>query len=68
MQLELKNPVVFLDLETTGINIVTDRIVEIALLKIHLDGSEEEKLMRINPEMPIPDVVSQKFMAFTTMI
>ena len=59
MQLELKNPVVFLDLETTGINIVTDRIVEIALIKINLDGSEEEKLMRINPEIPIPDDVSQ---------
>lgn len=59
MQLELKNPVVFLDLETTGINIVTDRIVEIALIKINLDGSEEEKLMRINPEMPIPEEVSQ---------
>jgi DNA polymerase-3 subunit epsilon len=55
MQLNLKNPVVFLDLETTGINIVTDRIVEIALLKINLDGSEEEKLLRINPEMPIPE-------------
>lgn len=59
MQLELKNPVVFLDLETTGINIVTDRIVEIALVKINLDGSEDEKLMRINPEMHIPDEVSQ---------
>ena len=55
MQLNLKNPVVFLDLETTGINIVTDRIVEIALLKINLDGTEEEKLLRINPEMPIPE-------------
>ena len=54
MKLNLKNPLVFLDLETTGINIVTDRIVEIALLKIHPDGREEEKEMRINPEMPIP--------------
>lgn len=59
MQLNLKNPVVFLDLETTGINIVTDRIVEIALLKIHLDGSEEEKLLRINPEVPIPEETSR---------
>lgn len=59
MKLELKNPVIFLDLETTGINIVTDRIVEIALLKINIDGSEEEKVMRINPEMPIPDEVSK---------
>ena len=59
MLLHLKNPVVVLDLETTGMNIVTDRIVEIALLKIHIDGSEEEKLMLINPEIPIPPEVSQ---------
>lgn len=54
MKLNLKNPIVFLDLETTGINVVTDRIVEIAFLKIHPDGREEEKLMLINPGMPIP--------------
>ena len=54
MNLSLKNPIIFLDLETTGINIATDRIVEIALLKIYPDGREEEKLMRVNPEMPIP--------------
>jgi len=53
MQLNLKNPVVFIDLETTGIDIVKDRIVEIAILKIHLDGSEEEKVQRINPGIPI---------------
>jgi DNA polymerase-3 subunit epsilon len=55
MELSLKNPLICLDLETTGINVANDRIVEIALLKIHPDGSEEEKLMRINPEMPIPE-------------
>ena len=59
MRLHLKNPVVFLDLETTGINIVTDRIVEIALLKIHLDGKEEEKLVRVNPGIPIPPDISK---------
>lgn len=59
MNLNLKNPVVFLDLETTGINVVTDRIVEIALLKINIDGSEEEKLVRINPERPIPEESSK---------
>jgi len=53
MQLNLKNPVVFLDLETTGIDIVKDRIVEIALLKIKPDGTEEEVLHRVNPERPI---------------
>jgi DNA polymerase III subunit epsilon len=59
MLLQLRNPVVFLDLETTGMNIATDRIVEIALLKVNIDGSEEEKQLRINPEIPIPDEVSQ---------
>jgi DNA polymerase-3 subunit epsilon len=54
MKLYLKNPLVFLDLETTGINVVTDRIVEIALLKIDTDGTEEEKVLKINPQMPIP--------------
>lgn len=54
MKLNLKNPLVFLDLETTGVNVVTDRIVEIALLKIFPDGREEERLQRINPGIPIP--------------
>lgn len=53
MQLKLKNPVVFLDLETTGIDIAKDRIVEIALLKIQLDGTEKELLQRVNPGIPI---------------
>jgi len=59
MKLQLKNPLVFLDLETTGINIASDRIVEIALLKIHLDGTEEERVERINPEMHIPERSTQ---------
>jgi len=59
MLLKLKNPLVFLDLETTGINVTNDRIVEIAFVKINIDNSEEEKLMRINPEMHIPEEVSQ---------
>ena len=59
MNLILKNPLIFLDLETTGMNIVTDRIVEIALIKVYPDGREEEKQYRINPEMPIPELVSR---------
>jgi DNA polymerase III subunit epsilon len=55
MQLSLKKPIFFFDLETTGINIVTDRIVEISYLKIFPDGSEEQKTYRFNPEMPIPE-------------
>ena len=54
MQLNLKNPIVFFDLETTGINITQDRIVEISFLKVHPNGKEEIKSRRINPEMPIP--------------
>lgn len=59
MKLNLRNPLIFLDLETTGINIAADRIVEIALIKINPDGTEETKDMRINPEMPIPEQASR---------
>jgi DNA polymerase III subunit epsilon len=54
MKLQLKNPIVFFDLETTGTNIVTDRIVEIAYHKVSPNGREETKTLRINPERPIP--------------
>lgn len=55
MNLNLKNPLVFFDLETTGININSDRIVEISYLKVYPNGNEESKTMRINPEMHIPE-------------
>lgn len=54
MQLNLKNPIVFFDLETTGVNFTSDRIVEISYLKVHPNGDEEIKTRRINPEMSIP--------------
>ncbi|MBN2274334.1 MAG: 3'-5' exonuclease [Bacteroidales bacterium] len=54
MKLVLKNPVVFFDLETTGIDVATDRIVEISYLKVYPNGDEESKTMRVNPGMPIP--------------
>ena len=54
MKLNLKNPIVFFDLETTGTNINSDRIVEICYLKVYPNGNEESKTMRINPEMHIP--------------
>lgn len=54
MKLNLKNPLVFFDLETTGTNIVSDRIVEISYLKICPNGEEKGKTRLINPEMPIP--------------
>lgn len=58
MRLNLKNPIIFFDLETTGINIASDRIVEIAFLKVDLKGNESSKTMRVNPEMPIPEKVT----------
>lgn len=58
MKLNLKNPIVFFDLETTGTNTVTDRIVEISYLKVSPNGREESKTIRINPGMPIPPEVS----------
>ncbi len=54
MELNLRRPIAFLDLETTGINVSTDRIVEISVLKISQDGKQEWMSTRINPEMPIP--------------
>jgi len=59
MKLSLKNPIVFFDLETTGINVAADRIVEMAILKVHVDGREESKSYRVNPEMPIPKQSSE---------
>ncbi|MDL2251827.1 ribonuclease H-like domain-containing protein [Odoribacter sp. OttesenSCG-928-J03] len=54
MELNLNNCIIFFDLETTGVNIAKDRIVEISLLKVFTNGKEEQKTFRINPEMPIP--------------
>src|SRR6056297_1056250 len=53
MDLNLKKPLVFFDLETTGTDIVNDRIVEISMLKIFPNGDQEGKTMKINPEVPI---------------
>ena len=54
MNLKLKRPMVFFDLETTGVDLCRDRIVEISLVKVMPDGSTETKTRRINPGMPIP--------------
>ncbi len=56
--LQLKKPLAFIDLETTGINLGTDRIVEIAIVKILTDGTRSIKRKLINPEMPIPKASS----------
>lgn len=58
MKLNLKRPIVFLDLETTGVDPAKDRIVEISLVKVMPDGSQEVKTRRLNPEMHIPEAAS----------
>jgi len=58
MKLHLKNPLIFFDLETTGIDVAIDRIVEIAYLKIYPSGDEESKSMKVNPTIPIPAKVT----------
>lgn len=52
--LNLNRPIVFFDLETTGIDVGKDRIVEISMVKIHPDGKEEVKTYLVNPTIPIP--------------
>lgn len=54
MKLNLTRPMAFFDLETTGVNVGTDRIVEIAILKVMPNGGKEMLTQRINPTIPIP--------------
>jgi DNA polymerase-3 subunit epsilon len=57
IMLEIKKPIIFFDIEATGLDISHDRIVEIAMIKLYPDGKQEEKVLRINPEINIPDDV-----------
>jgi len=59
MRLQLQRPIVFFDLETTGVNLNYDRIVEMSVVKIFPDGQREIKTRRLNPEMPIPAGASE---------
>lgn len=54
MELHLTNPILFFDIESTGLNVACDRIVEICALKVHPNGDQEIKTRRINPTIPIP--------------
>ena len=55
MILQLKKPIVFFDLETTGFKVAVDRIVEISILKIFPNGNKESKTWLVNPTVPIPE-------------
>jgi DNA polymerase-3 subunit epsilon len=57
MELKLNKPICFFDLETTGIEVAKDRIVEISILKVFPNGTQESKTWLVNPEMRIPDAV-----------
>ena len=56
--LQLNRPIAFIDLETTGVNLSSDRIVEIAIIKLMTDGTKLVKRKLINPQIPIPQVTS----------
>ena len=58
MELKLKRPLVFIDLETTGINVSADRIVEISALKVNPNGIEQWMTTLVNPGIPIPPKVT----------
>ena len=55
MELQLKRPLVFFDIESTGLSPEKDRIVEISLIKVYPDGHEEVRTRRLNPECHIPE-------------
>lgn len=59
MRLQLDKAICFIDLETTGINVSTDRIVELAIVKIMPDASKQIKRKLVNPEMPIPKAATE---------
>lgn len=58
MELKLSKPICFFDLETTGIDITKDRIVEISILKVYPNGNKESKTWLVNPTIPIPKATS----------
>ena len=58
MELKLSKPICFFDLETTGIDITKDRIVEISILKVYPNGNKESKTWIVNPTIPIPKAAS----------
>ena len=55
MELNLRNPLIFFDLETTGVNAAKDKIVEISYIKVYPNGKEESNTIRINPGRHIPE-------------
>lgn len=59
MKLKLQKPLVIFDLETTGLDLVKDRVIQISYIKVYPDGREERGNEVINPEIPIPPFITQ---------
>ena len=59
MKINISKPLIVFDLETTGLDLVNDRIIQISYIKIHPDGKEERNNLFVNPERPIPAEVAQ---------
>ena len=59
MKMNLQRPIVFFDLETTGLNPTEDRVIEICCIKVHPDGKKDVKTRRVNPEKPISKEASE---------
>ena len=59
MKLNLKRPLAIFDLEATGLDVTNDRIVEIAILRVDIDGTTHEYTHKVNPGCPIPEEVSR---------
>ena len=59
MKLNLTKPLVVFDLETTGLDLVNDKVIQLSYIKVYPDGKEERVNMLLNPEKPIPAFVTQ---------
>ena len=59
MKLNLTKPLIVFDLETTGLDLVADRIIQISYIKVYVDGKEERENFFINPGKPIPALVTE---------
>ena len=59
MKLNLTKPLVVFDLETTGLEIAKDRIIQLSYIKVYPEGKEERNTLFVNPEKPIPPVVTE---------
>ena len=68
MKLNLTRPLIVFDLETTGLDLVNDRIIQISYIKVYPDGKEERENLFVYPGKPIPDEVSDQTAKKTDLV